>query len=77
MSKIINVTGVTGDSVYVITSSAHYLDAGDMIFIDGNPTRTVGEITYDEYDGAFAVDRALGPLEFIYKLSGSSYFTCR
>ena len=69
LSKIVNVTGVTAsDSVYVITSSAHYLDAGDMIFIDGNPTRTVGEITYDEYDGAFAVDRVISPLEFVYKL---------
>jgi len=56
------------DSVYVITSNRHYLKEGGMIFVDGNPTRTVNSVTYDEYDGAFPVDTVVSGKEFIYKL---------
>ncbi len=70
LEKILNVSSVnSSDTVYVITSSAHYLDAGDMIFVDGNPTRTIVDVEYDEYDGAFAVDSIISPLEFTYKLN--------
>ena len=39
-----------------------------MIYVDGNPSQTVGSVVYDEYDGAFPVDRVISPLEFTYKL---------
>ena len=52
------------DEVYVITGTSHYLSAGNMIYVDGNPT----ENSLDEYDGAFAVDSVVSPLEFTYKL---------
>ena len=52
------------DEVYVITGTSHYLSAGNMIYVDGNPT----ENSLDEYDGAFAVNTVVSPLEFTYKL---------
>ncbi|BCU95946.1 MAG: hypothetical protein CM15mV11_0210 [Caudoviricetes sp.] len=39
-----------------------------MVYVDGNPTQTIGATSYDEYDGAFAVERVVSPLEFTYKL---------
>ena len=54
--------------MYVITDTSHYLSSGDIVYIDGNPSQTVGSVVYDEYDGAFAVDRVLSALEFTYKL---------
>ena len=39
-----------------------------MLYIDGNPERTVGGVVYDEYDGAFPVDTVVSSLEFTYKL---------
>ena len=54
--------------MYVITNTSHYLSAGQVIYVDGNPSQTVGSVVYDEYDGAFPVDRVISPLEFTYKL---------
>ena len=54
--------------MYVITNTSHYLDTGDMIYVDGNPTQTIGATSYDEYDCAFAVQTVVSPLEFTYKL---------
>ena len=52
----------------MITDTKHYLNEGDMVYIDGNPSREVNSVTYDEYDGAYAVDSVISPLEFTYKL---------
>ena len=69
LDKILQVTAVANsDEVYVITNTSHYLSRGDMLYIDGNPSQTVGSVVYDEYDGAFPVDRVISPLEFVYKL---------
>ena len=69
LDKILQVTAVeNSDEVYVITNTSHYLSRGDMLYIDGNPSQTVGSVVYDEYDGAFPVDRVISPLEFVYKL---------
>jgi hypothetical protein len=40
------------------------LTAGQQMFVDGNPTRTVGLANYDEYDGSFPVERVISPIEF-------------
>jgi len=70
LQKILQVSSVeNSDQVYVITDSTHYLTAGEMLFVDGNPSQQVGQIVYDEYDGAFPVDRVISIKEFIYKLS--------
>ena len=69
LTKRLQVSSVANsDEVYVITSNSHYLNAGEMLFIDGNPTQTVGATTYDEYDGSFPVDRVISSKEFVYKL---------
>ena len=69
LTKKLKVTAVANsDQVYVITDTKHYLEKGEMVFIDGNPSQEVGGITYDEYDGAFPVDSIVSPLEFTYKL---------
>ena len=69
LDKTLRVTAVENtDEVYVITSNRHYLSAGSMIFVDGNPTQNVGNVDYDEYDGAFPVDTIVSSKEFIYKL---------
>ena len=69
LTKILQVSAVANsDEVYVITDTSHYLSAGDMIYVDGNPSQTVGSTVYDEYDGAFAVNSVVSPLEFTYKL---------
>ena len=69
LDKILQVTAVANsDEVYVITNTSHYLSAGQVIYVDGNPSQTVGSVVYDEYDGAFPVDRVISPLEFTYKL---------
>ena len=69
LDKILQVTAVANsDEVYVITNTSHYLSTGDMIYVDGNPSQTIGSTVYDEYDGAFAVNRVISPLEFVYKL---------
>lgn len=71
LEKKIKVSAVENtDDVYVITSNRHYLNAGDMIFVDGNPTQTIGNVDYDEYDGAFPVDTIVSSKEFTYKLGG-------
>ena len=65
LTKIMQVSAVSNsDEVYVITGTSHYLSAGNMIYVDGNPT----ENSLDEYDGAFAVNTVVSPLEFTYKL---------
>ena len=70
LDKILQVASVANsDEVYVITSTSHYLSAGDVLYVDGNPSQTVGSVVYDEYDGAFPVDRVISPLEFTYKLN--------
>ena len=70
LDKILQVSSVANsDEVYVITSTSHYLSAGDVLYVDGNPSQTVGSVVYDEYDGAFPVDRVISPLEFTYKLN--------
>ena len=71
LKKTLQVTAVANsDEVYIITDTRHYLTAGDMLYVDGNPSREVGSpaVVYDEYDGSFAVDRVISPLEFVYKL---------
>ena len=69
LEKVIKPTAVTRtDDVYVVTSSRHYLNTGDMIFVDGNPARTVNNVQVDEYDGAFPVASVVGSKEFTYKL---------
>ncbi len=69
LTKRLQVSSVANsDEVYVITSNSHYLNANEMLFIDGNPTQTVGATTYDEYDGSFSVDRVISSKEFVYKL---------
>jgi len=66
LTKIMQATAVSNtDEVYVITSTNHYLSAGEMIYVDGNPT----ENSLDEYDGAFAIESVVSPLEFTYKLT--------
>ena len=70
LDKVLQVTAVANtDEVYVITGNRHYLSAGDNIFVDGNPTRTVGSTAFDEYDGSFAVERVVSNREFTYKLN--------
>ena len=69
LEKIIQLTAVeNSDQVYVITDSTHYLSSGEMIYVDGNPSQQVGQVVYDEYDGAFPVDRVISIKEFVYKL---------
>lgn len=69
LSKILQATAVANsDEVYVITGTKHYLSAGENIFVDGNPSQTVGNTVFDEYDGSFAVDTVVSPVEFTYKL---------
>ena len=69
LTKILQATAVANsDEVYVITNTSHYLSKGDMVYVDGNPTQTIGATSYDEYDGAFAVEKVVSPLEFTYKL---------
>ena len=69
LDKILQCTAVANtDEVYIITGSKHYLTAGENIFVDGNPSREVNSVTYDEYDGSFVVDRVVSTREFIYKL---------
>ena len=73
LSKTLQVTAVANsDLVYVITGTRHYLSQGEMIFVDGNPTQQVGGVAFDEYDGAFAVNTVVSPLEFTYKLSAAA-----
>ena len=70
LTKILQATAVANsDEVYVITNTSHYLEKGDMVYVDGNPTQTIGATSYDEYDGAFAVEKVVSPLEFTYKLN--------
>ena len=71
--KILQVTAVANsDEVYVITATKHYLEAAQMLYVDGNPSRTVGGVVYDEYDGAFPVDTVVSSLEFTYKLPSAA-----
>ena len=73
LKKVIQVTAVSNsDEVYVITDTKHYLSAGEMLQIDGNPTRSIGSVDYDEYDGSFPVDTVVSPLEFTYKLDANA-----
>ena len=73
LTKILQATAVANsDEVYVITDTSHYLDKGDMVYIDGNPSQTLSGVVYDEYDGAFAVERVVSPLEFTYKLKSNA-----
>ena len=69
LEKVIKPTAaIRTDDVYVVTSNRHYLSAGDMLFVEGNPSRTVNSVQIDEYDGSFPVDRVIGTKEFVYKL---------
>ena len=73
LEKVIRPTVLTRtDDVYVVTSSRHYLNPQDMIFVDGNPSRTVNSIQVDEYDGAFPVNTIVGSKEFTYKLNAAA-----
>jgi hypothetical protein len=73
LAKILQVTAVANsDTVYVISDSLHYLTAGQQMFVDGNPTRTVSLANYDEYDGSFPVERVISPIEFTYKLPAAA-----
>ena len=73
LSKTLQATAVANsDLVYVITGTRHYLSQGEMIFVDGNPSQESGGVTYDEYDGAFAVNTIVSPLEFTYKLPNAA-----
>ena len=70
LSKILQVTALANsDTVYVISNTLHYLREGEQLFIDGNPSQTVGLTVYDEYDGSFPVDEIISPVEFTYKLN--------
>ncbi|AOO10673.1 hypothetical protein RW060613_085 [Synechococcus phage S-RIM8] len=69
LAKILQVTSVSNsDIVYVISNTLHYLTEGEQLYIDGNPSRTVNSVVYDEYDGSFPVDEIISPVEFTYKL---------
>ena len=69
LTKILQVTAVSNsDEVYVITNNSHYLNTGDVIYVDGNPTTQVGATVYDEYNGSFTVHSVIGIKEFTYKL---------
>ena len=69
LERILQVTAVNNsDEVYVITGTSHYLSPGEIVYVDGNPSQTNGGLVYDEYDGAFAIDTVVSPLEFTYKL---------
>jgi len=69
LNKILQVTAVSNtDQVYVITTNSHYLSEGSQIYVDGNPSQTVSNVVYDEYDGSFAVDKIISKKEFTYKL---------
>ena len=69
LDKRLTVTAVTNtDSVYVITERTHYLSPGSMIYVEGNPTRSLNSVSYDEYDGAFSVYNVISSKEFVYKL---------
>ena len=57
------------DEVYVITGDRHYLEVGENVFVDGNPSEEVGGVVFDEYDGSFVVDRVVSSREFTYKLN--------
>ena len=73
LTKILQATAVANsDEVYVITNTSHYLETGDMVYVDGNPQQTIGATVYDEYDGAFAVQSVVSPLEFTYKLKSAA-----
>ena len=69
LKKTLQVTAVANsDEVYVITATRHYLSEGENLYVDGNPSRTVSNVVYDEYDGSFIVDTVVSPIEFTYKL---------
>ena len=69
LKKILQVSAVSNsDIVYVITANSHYLSKGEIVYVDGNPTRELNSVTYDEYDGAFPVDSVISVKEFTYKL---------
>ena len=71
LNKILQVDAVSNsDLVYVITDTSHYLSDGEVIYVDGNPSREVGDpaVVYDEYDGAFPVHNVISVKEFTYKL---------
>ena len=69
LEKILQVSSVANsDQVYVITSTSHYLNSGEMVYVDGNPSQTYNSVVYDEYDGAFFVDKIISVKEFTYKL---------
>ena len=70
LTKILQVTAVSNsDEVYVITNNSHYLNAADVIYVDGNPSTQVGATVYDEYNGSFTVHSVIGIKEFTYKLA--------
>ena len=69
LDKILQVTArANTDEVYIITDTRHYLSAGDMLYVDGNPSQEISNVVYDEYDGSFPVNNVISPLEFTYKL---------
>ncbi len=73
LSKILQVTAVeNSDTVYCVSDTLHYLEDGEQLFIDGNPSQEVLGVTYDEYDGSFPVERVISPIEFTYKLPQSA-----
>ena len=67
LEKILQVTAVSNsDTVYVITGDSHYLNQGNVIYVDGNPTTQSGGVVYDEYNGSFTVDTVISVKEFTY-----------
>ena len=69
LSKILQVSAVANsDTVYCVSDTLHYLNDGEQLFIDGNPSQEVSGTVYDEYDGSFPVERVISPIEFTYKL---------
>ena len=73
LEKILQVTAVSNsDTVYVITGDSHYLNQGNVIYVDGNPTTQSGGVVYDEYNGSFTVDTVISVKEFTYKLKNTA-----
>ena len=51
LDKVLQYTAVANtDEVYVITGDRHYLEVGENVFVDGNPSEEVGGVVFDEYD---------------------------
>ena len=73
LTKILQVTNVANsDLVYVVTEDTHYLKDGEIVYIDGNPTTEVNSVVYNEYNGAFDVEKVISIKEFTYRLPNAA-----